>query len=1321
MGSYNEYTSEIYFDLCRNTSLTVCNGNGINVCQNFSNKMYSLGSFYNITFVSNNIQIRYEAKNNDTLKNCDTQVSYERYKRVTEFRFICNKNVPDKTVVYASETQQCHYEIRMESKGFCDCENCVQPHYICYNGKCQCDQYTTGENCKQLKINISNIVPTSIYGGIGYLIGDFRSIVPNFEVFIGGSKCEYRDLLGPSTIQIYAPPGHDLQSVKITDGISSYLSPILFQYKFTPCIFNCSQPHGICDLEYGVCSCDKLTIGNGCESLNIQIHSIISTTINGGVGYLNGDFQFITPNFKVFVGETLCSDVKLVNATTIRISVPPDNGLKKIYITDGISSYSSLILFEYINVPCLYNCSQPHGECNLFLGVCTCDSQTNGTGCEFLNIKIDSINSTTINGGIGYINGDFQFIIPNFNVFVGEKLIIDFELVNDTIIEISVPPGVGFKNVTITDGISSYCSPILFEYINVPCLSNCSQPHGECNLFLGICICDTQTNGTGCEFLNIKIDSINSTTINGGIAYINGDFQFIIPNFNVFVGEKLIIDFELVNDTTIEISVPPGVGFKNVTITDGISSYLSPILFEYINVQCLSNCSQPHGECNLILGICTCDTQTNGTGCENSRIYIDSIDPTDENGGTTYLYGYFGNTTLNLYIQIGDNHCNNTQQINETLIKCDVGVGSGFKDVLLQDRDLQVKVEKLFQYFAPITTNAPKQCFNKCGGPNQGVCLSSGCSCILPWIGNDCMSKIVIIPQPLTNFSNPSTEIPVFESINNTNKEMENKLFLSLISIVKLRELNFKSKEVNSFTFKEWEFKIINSETSQYKTYFTNLGSNTTVTVTLQWFKNETDFEFGNQIIKMSPSSIKYTIEISEFKFSSKLNQLQLIMKASISVNKTNEVCSDKEFGETSNGDDSNYLKVQVDNHSLYGRFIKRALIDSIPRSIENVQLDSSMNIVDTASQSQSFIGISVPFFKKQIIIDPDFSILFGKPFNSDNSICLLNDSSGNFSKTKISAIVICGFFGIVTVSIISIYFYYKKKQNRNVINELRLKITTKPVNILIYVVFLGFVNSYRSEIVFDLCRNTSLKECNGNGINACQTLSNSETFSLGSFYNVTFGNISQIRYKADVSGLDIESPSSIKYTIEISEFKFSSKLNQLQLIMKASISVNKTNEVCSDKEFGETSNGDDSNYLKVQVDNHSLYGRFIKRALIDSIPRSIENVQLDSSMNIVDTASQSQSFIGISVPYFKKQIIIDPDFSILVGTPFNSDNSICSLNDSNGFSKTKISAIVICGFLVIMALSTIAIYGYYKNKHDRNLINELRLKMSKKEVNILM
>ncbi|KAM9992090.1 hypothetical protein ACTFIZ_012757 [Dictyostelium cf. discoideum] len=932
MGDVGGLKSYIYYDLCTNSPIPECNGIGVNVCQKLSSsEIFDLGYFYYANFSNNWMQITYKSTINvNATSTCADPSAYEKYKRVTEFKFICNKDVPDINLVYASESIVCYYQIQMEGKYFCDCENCEQPHYSCYNGKCQCDKYTTGENCEQLKINIFKVVSTSIYGGTGYLFGDFGSIVPNFEVFIGGQQCGYRRLIGQKKIEILVPPGSGNQSITITDEISSYHSPILFEYIFIPCQSDCSHPHGYCDILFGVCSCDSQTEGTNCEFLKIKIDSIISTTINGGVGYLNGDFQFITPNLNVFFGETLCTDVELVNASTIRILVPPDNG---------------------------------------------------------------------------------------------------------------------FKNVTITDGISSYFSPILFEYINVPCLYNCSQPHGECNFFFGVCTCDNQTIGDDCEFLNIKIHSIKSTKTNGGVGFINGDFQYIIPNFKVFIGEKLCKDVKLLNDTTIEISVPPGVGFKNVTITDGKSSYISPILFEYIIVPCLFNCSQPHGECDF-LGVCTCDTQTNGTGCENSRIYIDSIDPTDGNGGTTYLYGYFGNTTSNLYIQIGESYCNNIQQTNETLIKCDIGVGSGFKDVLLQDRDLQVKVENLFQYFVPITTNEPKQCLNDCGGPNQGICLSSGCSCISPWIGNDCMSKIVIIPQPSTNYSNPITEIPLFESINNTNNEIENKLFISLISIIKLRELDFNSKELNSFPFKEWEFNKINSETSQFKTNFTNLGLTTNVTVTLQWFNKETDFEFSNQIIKMNPSSIKYTIEISEFKFSSKLNQLQLIMKASISVNKTNEVCSDKEFGETSNGDDSNYLKVQVDNHSLYGRFIKRALIDSTPRSIENVQLDSSMNIVDSASQSQSFIGISVPYFKKEIIIDPDFSILVGSPSNSVNSICSLNDLNG-FSKTKISAIVICGFFGIVTISTIAIYSYYKKKHDRNVINEIRLKLTTKQVDIL--------------------------------------------------------------------------------------------------------------------------------------------------------------------------------------------------------------------------------------------------------------------------------
>ncbi|KAN0040610.1 hypothetical protein ACTA71_008948 [Dictyostelium dimigraforme] len=936
----SQHFNTIYFNLCGNVSIIECSGVGTSVCQKLYNvdngdfyKSFNLGYFYNVTYNSNGLILRYRSDLTGENETNTCQTGLEPRRRITDFILNCDKDQENTILKNGSEPKTCYYNITMQGRIFCDCENnCTKPHGTCLNGNCQCDQYTIGDNCEQLNIKITSIDSTTIYGG--------------------------------------------------------------------------------------------------------------------GTSYITGDFQFITSNFDVLIGGSLCSMVKLINSSTISISVPPgDGGFKDVIITDGIASYQSEIQFLYTLI-CPNECSQ-HGDCDQFTGICQCDGQTNGESCEYLNVMINSMIETTIKGGIGYLIGDFQLIPQNFDVYMDGLQCANVKLINTSTIEILVPPGDDFRMVIIQSGMSYYIAPILFQYINVPCLYNCSQPHGECNLFNGVCTCDNQTIGNGCEQLNIKIDSIISTKFKGGVGYLIGDFQFITSSFDIFIGGLQCTGVKLINTTTIEITVPPSdVGFKNVSITDGISSYLSNILFEYEDIPCLLNCSQLHGQCNLITGICECDSQTYGTGCEISSIILDSIDPTDGNGGTTLLYGYFGNTTSNLYIQIGDIQCNNIRQINQSLIQCDIGVGSGFKDVLLQDRDLKVKVNNLFQYFVPITPNPPKQCIDNCGGPDQGLCLSSGCSCISPWIGNDCKSKIVFIPQPSTNYSDPSTSIPLFDTTNNTNNQIENRLFITLISIVKLRELDFNSNEINSFTFKEWEYYKINNETSQYKTNFINLGLTTNITITLQWFNNDSTIEFGNQIINMNPSTIKYTVEISEYKFSSKLNQLQLIMKASISVNKTDEICSDKDFGETSNGDNSNYLKIQVDNHSLYGRFIKRALIDSIPRSIDNVQLDSSMKIIDSASLSQSYIGISVPYFKRNIVLDPDFSLLVGSSPSSDNSICSFNNSN-NFSNTKIAAIVIGGFVGIASISTIVIYGYYKTKHDRNVINEIRLRMSTRQVDIL--------------------------------------------------------------------------------------------------------------------------------------------------------------------------------------------------------------------------------------------------------------------------------
>ncbi|KAK5579915.1 hypothetical protein RB653_009604 [Dictyostelium firmibasis] len=801
------------------------------------------------------------------------------------------------------------------------------------------------------------------------------------------------------------------------------------------CPFKCSLPHGNCSEHR--CLCDQYSTGYDCTLLKIEIYSVLSTTIRGGSGYLIGNFTNITPSFNIIISQSNVANVILLNSSTIQFSIDAGSGIQNVSIVAGSLSYVSSYTFQF---ECLPGCTLPHGQCDNSTSKCICDDQSKGDECQILNIEIESCNSTTIYGGVGFIIGNFSFITFKFDVFIGSLNATDVQLLNSSTIQFSIGPGVGIQDVSIFGENLSYVSINSFEYINKQCLSDCSFPHGQCDLFIGQCICDDQSKGENCQILNIDIGSCDSTNLNGGTSLIRGNFSFIPPKFDILIGKLIATDILVFNTSTIQFSIGAGEGFQNVTITDSISSYTSINLFAYKGKNCPFNCSQ-HGKCDLINGKCSCDTQTNGTGCEYSRIFLNSIDPTDGNGGTTYLYGYFGTTTPDLSINIGDAPCTNILQINETSIKCDAGVGSGFKTVFFQDRDLKASVVNLFQYFEPIIPNSPKKCIDDCGGPIKGVCTSNGCSCISPWMGNDCKAKLVIVERPSLNYSDPTTDMEIVENNNNTDNQIDNKLFHSLVSISKIREYDYQSNEVYSYTFSSWEFIKINQTANQYNTSFIKSGIETFITVKLEWFDNETGIEFANQNITMNPSSIKYTIEISKYQFSSKLNRLQLIMMASLSSNKTDDVCSDKEFGETTNGDNSNYLKIQVDTHSLYGRFIKRAIIDSMPRAIDNIPLDSSMKPVDSASSSQSYIGISVPYYQNQIIIDPDFSLLLGFSSKSESSIC----SDNNFSKLSalhISSIAICGFVGLLTIVAVVIYAYYKKRYDRNVMKEIHSKIS---------------------------------------------------------------------------------------------------------------------------------------------------------------------------------------------------------------------------------------------------------------------------------------
>ncbi|KAK5579500.1 hypothetical protein RB653_009183 [Dictyostelium firmibasis] len=338
----------------------------------------------------------------------------------------------------------------------------------------------------------------------------------------------------------------------------------------------------------------------------------------------------------------------------------------------------------------------------------------------------------------------------------------------------------------------------------------------------------------------------------------------------------------------------------------------------------------------------------------------------------------------------------------------------------------------------PIPTNAPQKCQGnpECGGKNQGYCSSAGCICYAPWIGLTCTSQIIIVPQPTINTTNPQTEIPTTPTDNNqtSSEESQKMIFKSLVSLVSLRELNFINEEVNNHIFDQWIYTPINQFKNQY---FTTVSS-TNITVTLEWFNQTTSIEFANQNLTMNPSTIKYTIEISNYPFANKLNQLQLVMSASLTLN-SNDICSSNQFGNTSTGDDSNYLKIQIENHSLYGRFIKRAIIDNIVKSVDNVLLDSSLNVIDSSSSSlQSFIGITIPYYFKSIIVDPDFSVLIDSKSASDNNDSVCTKNKSGLTTSQLAGIIV-GSVGFAAVIIITTtYIVIKKRRDRILFNTIK-------------------------------------------------------------------------------------------------------------------------------------------------------------------------------------------------------------------------------------------------------------------------------------------
>ncbi|KAF2070285.1 hypothetical protein CYY_008391 [Polysphondylium violaceum] len=326
-----------------------------------------------------------------------------------------------------------------------------------------------------------------------------------------------------------------------------------------------------------------------------------------------------------------------------------------------------------------------------------------------------------------------------------------------------------------------------------------------------------------------------------------------------------------------------------------------------------------------------------------------------------------------------------------------------------------------------------------CGGKEKGTCQYNRCICQSPYTGLDCTSIIIPIDYN-PNTTNPNTNITI--DIPTSNGEKKDIKLSSLIQVVSLLELDSNQNILQEFIFKEWVFTNITTTVPQYLYETTILHNNHTtyINVTVSFFEYQQFIVFAQQNITMNSNSLKYQVSMSSYEFQSKLNYLQLVMQTNFTSGEEESSCSYTEFVDFEN-DKEEYLLMQINGNSFNGRFIKTAIIDDRVTTISNTLLDSKYNIVNSDKTTSSFIGINIPIYSKQALIDPDFSLVISIDSAKDKKGSICSSSA----KSKLSGAQIAGIvIGVVVITtsavVVSVYLIYKNIQKKKNIKSMEMK-----------------------------------------------------------------------------------------------------------------------------------------------------------------------------------------------------------------------------------------------------------------------------------------
>ncbi|KAM9983138.1 hypothetical protein ACTFIZ_005744 [Dictyostelium cf. discoideum] len=455
---------------------------------------------------------------------------------------------------------------------------------------------------------------------------------------------------------------------------------------------------------------------------------------------------------------------------------------------------------------------------------------------------------------------------------------------------------------------------------------------------------------------------------------------------------------------------------------DGTCSCNSGRLFnDCSGIQCPGTpiCSG-HGTCDTSNGKCKCESIIwVGNACQDTQHYVNAITPSNENGGKVLLFGWFGSTHSNPSVIIGSQECNITL-INQTVIECDIGHGKGIVPTYVYQNSLEWSSQTMYKYLS-IQLKCPKDCTSNLNGncdTTKGVCV-----CIGNFTGIDCGSYPT--GNPSDGSGGPKTNTTVDDntgsgSINNGNVDYQ-------VSITSLLEIGFDGNTIKEYNLTELWGKPdnLNNPNPNFHTFTQTIQGNCTITSTIEEVTKDKEFSFAGIDFTVSGGSLKLSVQILNYPYSSTLNTLQLRMKSS-ALNYSTPKCANTQGDEkvsidsngfTNENDNLNYLTITKNNRKLYGRFLSKMLSDG--RSTF-----TTSNIISTTDVDVT-VALNLPHCDI-CLLDPDFSILLNSNVKDNEETCEDETKDTKISTTTI--IAICVSVGGAAIIGAAGYLLYRKK-----------------------------------------------------------------------------------------------------------------------------------------------------------------------------------------------------------------------------------------------------------------------------------------------------